>query len=752
MPMIFNPLLEFGFEEKDDIRILMKDSEGNEIDITDYVANLNQEVAKKVNIFQGSNAGNKVMVTDAQGNVTNVAGVVMNQNEREKLAAMTNPMLLKGIVESYEALYQIANPQVGWIYLVPFLENGENIHKEYVYTDNNRWELLGNFNLNMIQHYYSGTATEIDNAHNVNILFNPDTFEVDGNNRLNIKDFSYVRKCTQQSEINAVEIGSIFHWQGVDNQSIIVEDTNGNQTYIQYGFFYKKEADKIVLVNKEPVKDSLAVDVNVSTWSEFVTAVQNSATIATRIHFISNITVSSSETLDLSNCMIYGHYHEWDVADYEITILGNFANFNNVLFRGATVLKNNENVSLPLFTIVGTSSKSCNFIFDNCRFHNFLELGDAIVLNINSASSSTIHLILHSCTITGESSLTKNRIFKVQNGGSGYGVQLKVMQLISSGSNYESTKLGIFGEALTADAYYSDGSVQYSSDYIPSRFVQWGDVHNATLLIQRNGVDVVSFTSNDNTNKIANINVPEKTSDLTDDGVYLPLAGGTVSGSLILSRTQDASGTANNKPALIVGGSDTQAHLEIDANEIIAKSNGTTGTKLWLQDGNGEIGFKGTDYSVLNPDKFRTAIGAGTSDLALGTSGTTAAAGNHTHNLTLATDTGTSTITLAHGSKYKLTAGGKTLIFTMPSSGAPSVTRAASSLGSGGYTLAKYGKICTLRMAVGTSGTYTLPSDVPKPDSTLVSVTNGQHIKITQTQIIITSGYADGESITYICQ
>ena len=275
---------------------------------------------------------------------------------------------------------------------------------------------------------------------------------------------------------------------------------------------------------------------------------------------------------------------------------------------------------------------------------------------------------------------------------------------------------------------------------------------NATLLIQRNGVDVVSFTSNDNTNKIANINVPEKTSDLTDDGVSLPLAGGTVSGSLILSRTQDASGTANNKPALIVGGSDTQAHLEIDANEIIAKSNGTTGTKLWLQDGNGEIGFKGTDYSVLNPDKFRTAIGAGTSDLALGTSGTTAAAGNHTHNLTLATDTGTSTITLAHGSKYKLTAGGKTLIFTMPSSGAPSVTRAASSLGSGGYTLAKYGKICTLRMAVGTAGTYTLPSDVPKPDSTLVSVTNGQHIKITQTQIIITSGYADGESITYICQ
>ena len=39
---------------------------------------------------------------------------------------------------------------------------------------------------------------------------------------------------------------------------------------------------------------------------------------------------------------------------------------------------------------------------------------------------------------------------------------------------------------------------------------------------------------------------------------------------------------------------------------------------------------------------------------------------NHTHTTSLATDTGTSTITLAHGGKYKLTAGGTSVIFTMP--------------------------------------------------------------------------------------
>ena len=57
------------------------------------------------------------------------------------------------------------------------------------------------------------------------------------------------------------------------------------------------------------------------------------------------------------------------------------------------------------------------------------------------------------------------------------------------------------------------------------------------------------------------------------------------------------------------------------------------------------------------------------SNLALGTSSTTAAKGNHTHALSIATDTGTNELTLAHGSKYKITAGGDSFVFTMPASG-----------------------------------------------------------------------------------
>lgn len=56
-------------------------------------------------------------------------------------------------------------------------------------------------------------------------------------------------------------------------------------------------------------------------------------------------------------------------------------------------------------------------------------------------------------------------------------------------------------------------------------------------------------------------------------------------GTLYLVKNTAASSSSNNKPALIVGGSDTAAHLEFDSNSIIAKNNGTTAGVLTLQDG-----------------------------------------------------------------------------------------------------------------------------------------------------------------------
>lgn len=65
---------------------------------------------------------------------------------------------------------------------------------------------------------------------------------------------------------------------------------------------------------------------------------------------------------------------------------------------------------------------------------------------------------------------------------------------------------------------------------------------------------------------------------------YLPLTGGTVTDTLILSKNTDAAGSTANGVALIVGGTQTAAHLELDSNEIIAKANGTTLASLWFNE------------------------------------------------------------------------------------------------------------------------------------------------------------------------
>lgn len=70
-----------------------------------------------------------------------------------------------------------------------------------------------------------------------------------------------------------------------------------------------------------------------------------------------------------------------------------------------------------------------------------------------------------------------------------------------------------------------------------------------------------------------------------------PIYGGnmTLSGSLIITKSTDAIGTANNGPALIVGGTQAQAHIEIDNNEILAKASGTTVAALHLNADGGTV-------------------------------------------------------------------------------------------------------------------------------------------------------------------
>ena len=65
---------------------------------------------------------------------------------------------------------------------------------------------------------------------------------------------------------------------------------------------------------------------------------------------------------------------------------------------------------------------------------------------------------------------------------------------------------------------------------------------------------------------------------------YLPLSGGTVTGTTIFSKTVDIGEESYTSPALIVGGEPTTFHLEIDNNEIKAKKNEAETYNLFLND------------------------------------------------------------------------------------------------------------------------------------------------------------------------
>lgn len=58
-----------------------------------------------------------------------------------EMASITNPMLVKGTVDTVEDLEDIQNPEPGWVYLVG-LEADPN-KKEYVYTTEGTWDFLG---------------------------------------------------------------------------------------------------------------------------------------------------------------------------------------------------------------------------------------------------------------------------------------------------------------------------------------------------------------------------------------------------------------------------------------------------------------------------------------------------------------------------------------------------------------------------------------------------------------------------------
>ena len=180
-------------------------------------------------------------------------------------------------------------------------------------------------------------------------------------------------------------------------------------------------------------------------------------------------------------------------------------------------------------------------------------------------------------------------------------------------------------------------------------------VNNATLTIQKNGTTVQTFTANQSTNATANITVPTKTSDLTNDSGFItsdntkiPLAGSNqISGSLIPATTDayDLGGSSyqwNNAyiKSLTINGVACGDILTHNASEFVPRSGGavmtnnalgrTTNTSEFRLDGGTAWGDgaslclrgKGRPDNIIGTALFHLASNTETKDMQMFPNGT----------------------------------------------------------------------------------------------------------------------------------
>lgn len=173
------------------------------------------------------------------------------------------------------------------------------------------------------------------------------------------------------------------------------------------------------------------------------------------------------------------------------------------------------------------------------------------------------------------------------------------------------------GKALSSDITLdaTDVGALPNSTVIPT-------VNDATLTIQKNGATVTTFTANSATNTTANITVPTKTSDLTNDG-----ADGTdtyvEAGGLAAVATSGAYADLTGKPSIPTKTSDltNDSDFVSDANYVHTDNNFTTTLKNKLNgiaagaEVNVQSDWAQTDNTADDYIKNKPSIPTKTSDL-----------------------------------------------------------------------------------------------------------------------------------------
>ena len=180
---------------------------------------------------------------------------------------------------------------------------------------------------------------------------------------------------------------------------------------------------------------------------------------------------------------------------------------------------------------------------------------------------------------------------------------------------------------------------------------------------------------------ISKVTTPDGTTYNIKDSNAMPISGGTFTGPVTFGDSMTAP-DANVGDLVVTGAASFANNAQFNTinGVTVGSSPKFTDTNYYHTSGS----WSGLTYTAT----ANGGAGALTLTIPTGSTSTTVAAGNHTHTTTIATSTGTNQITLAHGSKYSITAGGTSYVFTMPSDNNTTYTFAN---GTNGFTVTPSG-------------------------------------------------------------
>ena len=193
-------------------------------------------------------------------------GETFTSEEKEKLKSITNPINVKGTCDSYDDLESKTDAKVGDMWFVKG-ENGEDKSKEYVYTEDKKWDLVGDNSIDLTNYVKDTDYASSDKAGIIkNVGANKSGIDIDEQGNISIAHPDNVSELDTSSQKHTAltldRVTKVAEYYGLSDQNTLKNDyvkntqivTNGTNTSPNIGLVKLGEAETDgLLVNDDGV-------------------------------------------------------------------------------------------------------------------------------------------------------------------------------------------------------------------------------------------------------------------------------------------------------------------------------------------------------------------------------------------------------------------------------------------------------------------------------------------------------------------